>query len=157
MFFIVILLMCGFLLTMTVIMALAKNDYERNNLVEVTVSYELSKVQLPHNIVYVFALENGDKLQISSEFLNNKDCLSKYEQLKFTYAKPLKCIPASYTLFSIASAENEVCFVNGFEVKKDIQGKILTFTVIFVLLFLIGSCPLFLNVLVKIALKSKKH
>ena len=105
--------------------------------------------------IYIFYLDNGDTLAISSVHMKNIDLLANYEKLNFAYAPVSISLDGKNPAVSITSEDGSVPFLATEEVRNDDVGKIWLLSILFGILLLCAVAPI---VLLKIShRKPKKH
>ncbi len=85
-------------------------------------SYVLAEVHPPRNTVYTFVLDNGAKLAVPSEYVENPDTLALHTQLRFSYSKSRFGIPLAHTPTQITSLDGSAVFVREEEMLHAARG-----------------------------------
>lgn len=102
---------CSFFLDAVRLISVRSN-IENRNVIKKFCSYELSKIRTGRNTSYLFILDDGERIWVNSELLENKDIIHTHKQLEFTYVEPMGGARFSYTCLEIVSHDGNIKFVN---------------------------------------------
>lgn len=72
-----------------------------------TGSYSVEDIHLHRNTVYFITLENGDRLILLPELVQENEFGIKYDELSFAYSVPYRPLCGAYTVVSIQSIDEE--------------------------------------------------
>ncbi len=112
-FYLVLILFVGFSFFLDAIRLISvKNNIDNQTVIRNFCGYELTKIKTGRNTSYLFVLDDGDRLFVEGELLENKDIIDAHKKLYFTYVTPRGGTHFSYTCIKITSYNEKVQFVN---------------------------------------------
>ena len=97
------------------------------------------KIEYRHRqrAIYIFKLDNGDTLAISSVHLQNTDKLVEFDKLSFCYSNVRISLDGKYPAVSIASEDGAVSFLSAEDIRNDDIGKVCLLSILLVILLLL--------------------
>lgn len=117
-----LIVLCFFLLSISINRMLVYRNCINGDLKEYVGGYSYSVSRRVRNTVITFVLENGDLISTAPEFLENREIMNEFSQLRFVYAAPSLGIPASYTPISITTVDSCICFLEPSKSIEEVRG-----------------------------------
>ena len=87
-------------------------------------AYTLARITYPRNVVYRFSLQNGDLVEVASEYLSDKNQLANSTdttKLLFKYSAFPKPFSRAHEAVSIVSEDTDTIYVDESVIRKNIE------------------------------------
>lgn len=144
------IVLCFFPISIAVNRMLVYRNCTHGDLMEYTGGYSYSVSRHARNTVITFVLENGDLLSTAPEFLENREIIDEFSQLRFVYAAPSLGIPATYTPINITTVDSSICFLEPSKSIEEVRGYMVVCSMIGILPLLLYLAPvIYFNVLIR--------